>query len=507
MTRSPGWPPDAPEAPQTIPGLIRARAGERPEAPALLDAGRTVTYGELGARVAALAGVLRRAGIGPDGRIALFAGVDAGIDAAILSIAAASVAPTAILSADAPPAWRESALDRIRPGLVLLREGAPASGIAAPVLRYRRGPEVLALTAGEPAGAPVVEPPPHAVAFILASSGTTGEPRLIPITHQAIIDAAIADSALIPDADGFAPGDRFLIVGSAAHAVFTWIYTAFWPGASAVIPGVDSAMGIAQVCSQRRPTIVGGTPALLASLADARRGGDPDPGPAVRLALTTGASMTGEMGDRIAAGLGCRIVDCYAASESLTIALDGVYEPGMVRIAAETGEILPAGAPGEIQACGPRTFGGYLDDPEATAAAFTVDGWYRTGDLGRIDERGRLAVLGRLSEVINRGGVKISPESIERAAREHPAVREAAAYPVPHPELGQEAGLAVVLAPGAALGRRDLRRWLLERLPANQMPHELRFVDRLPRTASGKIARLRLADQRQPRPGEQDAGA
>jgi acyl-CoA synthetase (AMP-forming)/AMP-acid ligase II len=478
--------------PRTIPALIRDRAGEMPERIALLDGRKSVTYGELGARVAGSARQLRSLGIGRGDRIVMFVTGDAGVDAAMLSMAAASAGTAAVLDASGPAAWRARMIERIRPRLVLLPEGLSSDGITGTMVRYGDGPELL--VSGDMTGVDDDgrgEPDPEDIALILASSGTTGEAKLVPIPHRMIMGFGSVVGGIEAD-------DRMLVVGGLFHAMSTWVYCMLSFGASSVIAGLMPPDVLARQCILLQPTIAASAPLLLAAIGDRLAMEATGERTSFRGIITGGAGRPRDVEDRLVRGFRCDLVDLYGASESFCIALDGRHQADRVRISGQDGESLPAGDSGEIQTCGDRTFPGYLDDPDATAAAFTADGWYRTGDLGVVGPDGRLRMLGRLAETINRGGVKISPEAIERVASDHPAVREAAAYPIPHPGLGQEAALAVVLSPGAALPMRDLRRWLLERLPAAQMPHAIRVVDALPRTASGKVARLRLAGQPEP---------
>ena len=148
---------------------------------------------------------------------------------------------------------------------------------------------------------------------------------------------------------------------------------------------------------------------------------------------------------------------------------------------------------GEITVRGPGVFSGYLGGPEATAAAFFPGGWYRTGDLGYLDDEGYLFVTGRLREMINRGGEKIAPTEIDEVLRTHPAVADAAAFAIPDPRLGEEVAAAVVLREEGALDARTLRRWMAGRLSPHKVPRRIWFVDALPRTGSGKVQRGELS--------------
>ncbi|MGH2617957.1 MAG: AMP-binding enzyme [Thermomicrobiales bacterium] len=142
---------------------------------------------------------------------------------------------------------------------------------------------------------------------------------------------------------------------------------------------------------------------------------------------------------------------------------------------------------------GPRVFPGYLDDPEANAEAFLPGGWFRTGDLGFLDDAGFLHLTGRLGEVINRGGEKIDPCEVDAALASHPAVADAAVFAVPDARLGQDVVAAIVLKPGMRATPRALRRWLFDHLAAYKVPRRIWFVGDLPRTATGKVRRGELA--------------
>ena len=173
----------------------------------------------------------------------------------------------------------------------------------------------------------------------------------------------------------------------------------------------------------------------------------------------------------------------------------GLVRPGLeIAIRDAAGAALPAGVAGEITVHD-SAFTGYLGDPAATAAAFFPGGWYRTGDLGYLDEEGYLFVTGRSREMINRGGEKIAPQEIDDVLRGHPAVADAAAFALPDRRLGEEVAAAVVLREGAALDERALRRWAAARLSPHKVPRHVWFVAALPRTGSSKVQRGVLTER------------
>ena len=142
---------------------------------------------------------------------------------------------------------------------------------------------------------------------------------------------------------------------------------------------------------------------------------------------------------------------------------------------------------------GPTLTSGYLDAPELNRASF-VDGWFRTGDIGSFDRDGFLTIHGRKTEMINRGGEKISPAEVDDALQRHPDVAEAAAFAVPHARLGEDVAAAVVLREGATATALELREFLLPTLAQFKIPRRIVFLDRLPKGATGKVQRQRLVE-------------
>jgi cyclohexanecarboxylate-CoA ligase len=173
----------------------------------------------------------------------------------------------------------------------------------------------------------------------------------------------------------------------------------------------------------------------------------------------------------------------------------GRASPGTeLRIADDTTP-LPPGTEGELQARGLSVFEGYLDNPAATAACFTTDGWFRTGDLARLDEAGNLELTGRLKDVINRGGVKFNPTDIEALIERHPAVAQCAIVPMPDPVLGERACCFVVLKPGASPFDLDALRAFLasHNIAKLKWPERLDVIDEMPLTPTRKVKKSELA--------------
>ncbi len=160
----------------------------------------------------------------------------------------------------------------------------------------------------------------------------------------------------------------------------------------------------------------------------------------------------------------------------------------------EAGRLLPAEEVGEVVIRGSNVTSGYRNNQEANADAFS-NGWFRTGDQGRLDEHGYLRLTGRLKEIINRGGEKVSPREVDEVLLGHPAVAQAVTFAIPHPKLGEEVGAAIVLRDGAEANEGELRDFAAERLARFKVPRKVVFVPEIPKGPTGKLQRIGLADK------------
>jgi acyl-CoA synthetase (AMP-forming)/AMP-acid ligase II len=172
----------------------------------------------------------------------------------------------------------------------------------------------------------------------------------------------------------------------------------------------------------------------------------------------------------------------------------GVAAGPEIAIMADDGALLPQGAIGEVVIRGPNVTPGYDRNPEANAKAFT-DGWFRTGDQGRLDEEGYLFLTGRLKELINRGGEKVSPLEVDTVLMDHPAVQQCVTFAMPHDKLGEEVAAVVVLAEGQAASEQEIRSFAGERLAAFKVPRRVVFMNEIPKGATGKLQRIGLAEK------------
>jgi acyl-CoA synthetase (AMP-forming)/AMP-acid ligase II len=172
----------------------------------------------------------------------------------------------------------------------------------------------------------------------------------------------------------------------------------------------------------------------------------------------------------------------------------GIAAGPEVAIMDGEGRLLAAGETGEVVIRGANVTSGYLANPQANAAAFT-GGWLRTGDQGWMDGDGYLRLTGRLKEIINRGGEKISPREVDEALLDHPAVAQAVTFALPDEKLGEEVGAAIVLRDGVTATETDIRDFVRARLAAFKVPRRVVFVAEIPKGATGKMQRIGLAEK------------
>jgi acyl-CoA synthetase (AMP-forming)/AMP-acid ligase II len=201
------------------------------------------------------------------------------------------------------------------------------------------------------------------------------------------------------------------------------------------------------------------------------------------------------------------VVEAYGMTEAAhQIACNplppGTRKPGSVGLAAgpdvtimdDAGAILPPGATGEIVIRGPNVTPGYQNNPDANASAFT-HGWFRTGDQGFIDDENYVHLTGRLKEIINRGGEKISPREVDDVLMEHPAVAQAVTFAIPHDKLGEDVAAAIVLGENMTADEHEIRKFVAERLVSAKVPRKVLFLDEIPKGPTGKLQRIGLAEK------------
>ncbi|MER7700377.1 MULTISPECIES: acyl-CoA synthetase [unclassified Streptomyces] len=362
---------------------------------------------------------------------------------------------------------------------------------------------------------------PEDPALIVYTSGTTGPPKGAVLPRRAI--AASLDA--LEDAWGWT-GDDVLVHALPLFHVHGLILGVLGPlrrGGSLRHLGTFSPAGVTRELDSGG-TMLFGVPTMYHRLAEALDGpaggaerGSPASGAerdalagalaGARLLVSGSAALPAHDHERIATATGRRVIERYGMTETLMntgIRADGAPRPGTVgpplagvelRLVEEDGTVLDAaGAIGEIQVRGPNLFTGYLNRPDATAAAHTADGWFRTGDVGTVDADGYVTLVGRrATDLIKSGGYKIGAGEIENALLAHPGVREAAVTGEEDPDLGERVVAWVVAAdPGSPPSAEELADHVAAQLAPHKRPRTVRYLDALPRNDLGKIMKRSL---------------
>lgn len=341
------------------------------------------------------------------------------------------------------------------------------------------------------------------VALILHTSGTTARPKIVPLSQANLLASArnIARHLVLT------PADRCLNVMPLfhIHGLIGALLASVASGASVVCaPGFHEASFFDWI-AEHGPTWYTAVPTIhQAVAAQGERYRQQAPGHRFRFVRSSSSALPPKTFEALRALTGAPVVEAYGMTEASHQMTSNPLPPGVckagsvglpcgvdVALMDEAGAFLPQGMTGEIVIRGPGVTAGYESNPEANAKAFT-DGWFRTGDQGRFDEEGYLYIAGRLKEIVNRGGEKISPREIDEVLLEHPDVAQAVAFAVPHPSLGEDLAAAVVLKEGARVDEAGLRQFLFGRLADFKVPSAMVVTGAIPKGATGKVQRTSL---------------
>jgi acyl-CoA synthetase (AMP-forming)/AMP-acid ligase II len=333
------------------------------------------------------------------------------------------------------------------------------------------------------------------------TSGTTGNPKRVPYFHGGLMISGREHR----DAYGLDRRDRGVAVSPITVSLGTsTVLQGVVAGSALIYPTALDPAQVWEAMRAVRPTWMQASAGFLALLARYLRSRPAAESLSMRFVRATSAAISREVCKELAQRLGGPILPSYSSSEagriSMVLPPPALNKPGSVGrpvqamvIVDEQGAAVGAGVPGEIWLHEPRVFAGYLDDPDATAAARAPDGWFRTGDVGYLDEDGFLFIAGRRNELINRGGDKIAPAEVDAVLKDHPAVGDAGCFAIRDEQFGEDIVAAIVLEPGHAASPRELRTWLLGRLAPHKVPRRIWFVDDVPKTDSTKVLRRELA--------------
>jgi len=510
-----------------IADLIGAAANESPGAPALVVTAdrRPVGYRDLIRLVDDLAGQLRAGGLVPGDRVGLRSGSNAEF---VVGLVAASRAELIAVPLDpALPVSEQRARSEaagVRVVLVDGRDVDEAGDKQETTLRWwpmavtvgDDGVVAVNLNIAAPAAAPKHDTStPQGLrdddAMIMFTGGTTGTPKMVPWTHANIAASVRAIAA----GYGLGPRDATVAVMPLyhGHGLLAALLATLASGGTVLLParGKFSAHTFWDDIDAVNATWYTAVPTIHQILLERNKTDQPSGKPAaLRFIRSCSAPLTPEtaqsLRDTFRAPVVCAFGMTEATHQVATTAVDEnenpAETPGLVghstgpeiRIAGSDGHPLPAEAVGEVWLRGPTVTRGYLGDPEITAANFT-DGWLRTGDLGSLSEAGDLSIRGRIKELINRGGEKISPERVEAVLAGHPGVLEVAVFGAPDKLYGETVAAVIVPRGSASPTPDELAAFCRDRLAPFEVPASFQEASALPHTAKGSLDRRAVTER------------
>ena len=460
---------------------------------------------------------LNRMGIGRNDRVAIV--LPNGPEMAAAFVAIAAGATTAPLN----PAYKtdefEFYLSDLNARALLIQQGMESPSCAVAAARAIPIIELIPNADG-PAGSFVMQPPSSLfgspihggaaaaqdVALVLHTSGTTSRPKIVPLRHINITASAyhIGETlALTPDDVCLNIMPLFHI-----HGLIAATLSSLAAGAAVCCTPGFNAFRFFSWFAAVRPTWYTAVPTMHQAILNlAKRNEATIKASRLRFIRSSSSSLPPQVMEMLEQTFGVPVIESYGMTEAAHQMASNPLPPrkrypGSVGIAAgpeiaimdADGNLLRPGELGEVVIRGRDVTDGYENNPEANAAAFT-NGWFRTGDQGFLDEDGYLRLSGRLKELINRGGEKISPIEVDVVLMDHPAVAQCLTFAVPHAMLGEEVAAAIVLNEGAACTEHELRDFAGTRLAPFKVPRKIVFLEEIPKGATGKLQRIGLAEK------------
>lgn len=503
---------------RSIAELVETRAEIAGAAPAILAGPRPpLDYRGLAAIVRDTGDALARLGVGRGVRVAIVLPDSA--EMATASLAIAAVASCVPLN----PGYTRAEFERLMKALAVrwlvtgpdrsaARQAASAAGIGILDLVPRAGACVgefdlvsVAPCTAAAEGAGRARPPGcEDAALVLHTSGSTAEPKIVPLTQRNLLASAanVARSLRLDERDRCLSSLPMFHVGGLVDLLLAPLSV----GASIAIAGSPSSAAFFECLDRARPTWYQGVPTMLQDIlqrvgAERREVG----GSSLRFVRSVSAPLPAAVGERFERCFGVPVIEIYGMTETAGVITSNPLPPGErrrgsvgvaagpeVAVVDAHGEPVAVGQRGEVVVRGPNVFAGYERASPDVGADFFGE-WLRTGDEGFLDGDGYLFLTGRIKEIINRGGEKVSPREIDEIAAGHPGIREAAAFALPHASLGEQVAIAVVPHAGERLDAGGVVDFLAARLAPFKVPRIVFFRDELPRTVGGKLRRRELA--------------
>ncbi len=478
----------------------------------------SLTYGGLREHVERTVVSLNRLGIGRNDRVAIVLPNGTEMASTFVAIAAGTT------SAPLNPAYRADEFefylsDLKAKALVVERGGtSPALGVATKL----KIPVIETVRANtDPAGVFELVPVGGAkgaaaarggyagtddVALVLHTSGTTSRPKIVPLSQRNVC----ASAGHIRDILKLTPADRGLSIMPLfhIHGLIGSVLSTFCAGGSVYCTPGFNALKFFTWMDEAKPTWYTAVPTMhQAILARAANNPEVIARHPLRFIRSSSSSLPPQVLAELEQVFNAPVLESYGMTEASHQMTSNPlpprpHKPGTVGIAAgpevaimgEDGKLLGSNATGEVVIRGPNVTNGYENNPKANAENFT-HGWFRTGDQGMMDVEGYLSITGRLKEIINRGGEKISPREVDEVLMDHPAVQQVVTFAMPHAKLGEDVAAAVVLREGKSADEKEIREFAAKRLADFKVPRKILILDEIPKGATGKLQRIGLAQK------------
>ena len=497
----------------TVLDLLRAGADDTV---AIAAADRApLDYRALRTLVAVTTASLNAAGIGRNDRVAIV--LPNGPEMATCFLACACACASAPLN----PAYRadefEFYLDDLQAKALIVERGSQSPAVEA---ARKLGVQVIELHVADdaPAGRFSLGPAtsascahpgpsrPDDVAMVLHTSGTTSKPKRVPLSAANLFASArniAATLTLVPEDKGLNIMPLFHI-----HGLLAGLLAPLSAGSQVFCTPGFNALRFFKWVDLVNPTWYTAVPTMhLAIATRGKHNAAVLAGQRLRFVRSSSSAMPPQLIHQIEAMFDAPLIESYGMTEAAHQMASNPLPPAQrkpgtvgraagpeIAVRSEDGAFMAAGEVGEIVIRGPSVTLGYENNPKANDDAF-VDGWFRTGDQGMLDADGYLSITGRLKEIINRGGEKVSPREIDEVLLDHVSVAQVVVFGAPHKRLGEEVAAMVVLHEGHECSERELQQFVAQRVAGYKVPKKILFVDELPKGATGKLQRIGLAQR------------
>ncbi|POS87997.1 hypothetical protein EPUL_000539 [Erysiphe pulchra] len=344
---------------------------------------------------------------------------------------------------------------------------------------------------------------PNDIALVLHTSGTTGRPKAVPLTHYNLIKSM----KNIRTTYALGVHDRSFLVMPLfhVHGLLAGFLAPLFAGGSVIIPSKFSASKFWADFIRCKANWYTAVPTIHQILLNSP---PPNPKPNIRFIRSCSSPLSPTIFHKLESVFGAPVLEAYAMTEAAHQMTSNPLPPAkripgsvgiphgvVIKILGEVGDEIPIGNEGEVCVKGQNVTAGYLNNPIANKTAFTKSGFFRTGDQGKLDQNGYLYITGRIKEIINKGGEKISPVELDNVLLQHSKIDEAVSFAVPDPVYGENVAVAIVAKKNEKITEEEVKAWIKNRLAEFKVPKDVQITDKITKTATGKIQRRLVAEE------------